>query len=79
MAQIQINKSGLDAIYRQVAASIERVDQQLRERVGGLPIETVEPEARAALAGVGVQLPPDSLRGYSQSIVDGADFEFVLT
>ena len=78
MVKFEMNDDGMQAIYNQVAASINQVDLALRQELSGEPLDVVLPRAQAAFGSVGVELPPESIEAYAQSIVDDEDFEFVL-
>jgi hypothetical protein len=78
MVEFEMNDDGLRAVYDQIAARISQVDLALRQELSGEPLEAVLPRAQAAFASIGVELPPEKVEVYAQSIVDDEDFEFVI-
>jgi hypothetical protein len=72
-----MNQAGIDQLYAQVAAKIERVDKELRATHTGQPADEVEPIAKAAFAAIGFPLP--NIRGYAESIEQDQSFKIVLS
>jgi hypothetical protein len=75
---VQINESGIEKLYQQVGERIAEIDRQSREQHEGEDAETLEPLAREAFGGIGMQLPDQSIKEYAAAVANRQGFEFRL-
>lgn len=78
-SRVEINDAGVQEMYRQVAANIERVDVAFRREWEGLPAEDVEPHVRPAFGKIGLNLPDGHVSAYAAAVSAGQSFEWKLT
>lgn len=76
--EIHINEDGLGDVYRQIADRIKKVDAELRSRLTSSDVQNIKPEARQALAKIGVALPESDLVAYAHAIADNIGYKIIL-
>jgi|GEM_PF-5612474 len=77
--EIHIDEDGLGDAFRRIDDRIKEVDTELRSRLTSSDVQIIKPEARQALAKLGVPLTESDLDSYAQSIADNnTDFKINL-
>lgn len=66
------NQSGIDKMFADIAANIEKVDAQIRAEWAGRPAEQIEAPAVAAFAAIGINFA--TLADYAVSVSENEPF-----
>lgn len=76
---VKINEAGVRALYRGIAAKLERADRRLRSEYEGRPVDEVLVAAQRMIRGLGMTVPDSKLREYAEAVAAGQPFKWVLT
>lgn len=76
--QIKFSKAEFRKLLKDLAKQLEKTDASLRRRYHGKSVSTAKPAVKRELGKLGIELPPKKLTEYTESIVEGKDFEFIL-
>lgn len=75
----QPNQAGIDRLFAEIAAKIERIDRELRDEfTGNEDLDAITAAAASRFSAAGVNLVAAELRDYATSIRDNEPYQIQI-